>query len=505
MFPNRLLDIQEPLLNDLVAFSPELILVGAIVVLLLARLVKALDGVHLIPLAAIGCAGGLALIIPLFVSDGNPIGGASFTGLLSLDPFAAALRSLVLLTALLVLLLGLATGIPDREDSADFGVLVLGAALGMMLMASANHLLMVFLAVEMASLPSYALAGFLKGKPKGSEAALKYVVFGAAASGIMLYGISLLTARFGTGHLPAVGKALSIQLAGEGWDAQLIAGVLFLCVGLGYKVSAVPFHLWLPDVFEGAAAEIGAFLSIASKAAALGLLTRVIYGLTYGHPNALGQFDHDLATAIQIAAAVTATVGNLAAYGQTNLKRLLGYSTIAHAGYMLMAIAPMGGNGAAALIGYLFAYLPANLGAFAVVAIVRNRTGSEEISAVRGLIARSPVLGVGFAVCLMNLLGLPPLAGFTAKFQVFSAVYESGLNWLLAVGVINTVISAGYYLKVLRTLGLDEPVDPAPLGESTFERVILICLSAALLVMGLLWGPIASVLGKLAFPFTLSA
>jgi NADH-quinone oxidoreductase subunit N len=361
----------------------------------------------------------------------------------------------------------------------------------MMLMASANHLLMVFLAVEMASLPSYALAGFLKGKPKGSEAALKYVVFGAAASGIMLYGISLLTARFGTGHLFALGKALSIQLATAGWDPQLAAGVLFLCVGLGYKISAVPFHLWLPDVFEGAAAEVGAFLSIASKAAALGLATRIVYRLTYGHPDGLAVYDPGLSYAIQIAAAVTATVGNLAAYGQTNLKRLLGYSTIAHAGYMLIAIAPLGGDGWAAVLGYLIAYLPANFGAFAVVAAVRNRTGSEDVSAVRGLISRSPVLGVGFAVCIMSLLGLPPLAGFAAKFQVFSLAYDSGLTWLLVVGVINTVVSAGYYLKILRTIGLDDPADPSPLGEPAFLRFLLLLSMAALFVMGLLWGPIS--------------
>jgi NADH-quinone oxidoreductase subunit N len=201
---------------------------------------------------------------------------------------------------------------------------------------------------------------------------------------------------------------------------------------------------------------------------------------------------------LQITAAVTATVGNLAAYGQTNLKRLLAYSTVAHAGYMLMAIAPVGPAGPAAVLVYLAAYLPANLGAFAVVAAVRNRTGSEEMSAVRGLVTRSPVLGVGFAVCLMSLLGLPPLAGFAAKFQVFSAVYDAGADWLLAVGIVNTVVSAGYYLKVLRTIGLDDPADPAPLGESLGFRVIVFGLAVLLVALGLAWGPLANVLGKAA-------
>jgi NADH-quinone oxidoreductase subunit N len=500
MFPALLAPLQRTLVDDLTAFSPELVVVVTIVVLLLARLVKGLDGVHLTPVAAVGALAGLALIVPLILPhDYGPVGSPAFTGLLYLDPFAAAVRGLVLLTAFLVLLLGLVSGVPDREDSADFGVLVLGAALGMMLMASANHLLMVFLAVEMASLPSYALAGFLKGKPKGSEAALKYVVFGAAASGVMLYGISLLTARFGTGSLTGIRIALSNEVGPFGWDPQLVAGVLFLCVGLGYKVSAVPFHLWLPDAFEGAAAEVGAFLSIASKAAALGLVARIVYRLTFdGDTGSSPPYYHGFSLALQIAAAVTATVGNLAAYGQTNLKRLLAYSTVAHAGYMLMAIAPVGPAGPAAVLVYLAAYLPANLGAFAVVAAVRNRTGSEEMSAVRGLVTQSPVLGVGFAVCLMSLLGLPPLAGFAAKFQVFSAVYDAGANWLLAVGIINTVVSAGYYLKVLRTIGLDDPADSAPLGESLGFRTIVGGLAVLLVLLGLAWGPLAFALGKMA-------
>lgn len=492
MFPTRLYPIQDQLLTDLTAFSPELILVGTIVLMLLARLVPLFDRTHLVPLAIVGCGSGLALIAPLYTEvDGELSGSTAFTGLVALDPFAAALRGLVLLTTMAVLVMCWASGLPDRDDSADFSTLVLGAALGMMLMASANHLLMVFLAVEMASLPSYCLAGFLKGKAKGSEAALKYVVFGAAASGIMLFGISLLTARFGTGSLPGIGKALAVGVAGGGWDPQLVAGVLFLCVGLGYKVSAVPFHVWLPDAFEGAAAEIGAFLSIASKAAALGLATRVVYRLVFSHPGELAGYERGLGLGLQVAAAVTATVGNLAAYGQTNLKRLLGYSTIAHAGYMLMAIAPLGMKGPEALQAYLLAYLPANLGAFAVVAAIRNRTGSEDVTAVRGLVGRSPVLGVGLIVCLMSLLGLPPLAGFAAKFQVFATVYDTGIYWLLGVGVVNTVVSAGYYLRVIRLAGLEEADDTSPLRPPLGISGVVVLCALSLVLLGIFWEPIA--------------
>jgi len=205
-----------------------------------------------------------------------------------------------------------------------------------------------------------------------------------------------------------------------------------------------------------------------------------------------------LSLTLQIAAAVTAPVGNLAAYGQTNLKRLLAYSTVAHAGYMLMAVAPVGAAGPPAVLVYLAAYLPANLGAFAVVAAVRNRTGSEDVAAARGLVSRSPVLGVGLAVCLMSLLGLPPLAGFAAKFQVFSAVYDAGANWLLAVGIVNTVVSAGYYLKILRTIGLDDPADPTPLAAPVGLRALVFGLAVALVVLGLAWGPLAAVAEKAA-------
>jgi NADH-quinone oxidoreductase subunit N len=507
-----LAELQAVLFADLRRFAPELVIIGTILVLLLARLVSRLDRAHLGAVALGGSAAALlALLAPHLGLWQAPPPGEAFTGLLALDPFAEYLRGLLLAFTVLAVVLTRLTGIPDAEDSADFYTLMLGGTLGMMVMVSADHLLMIFIGLEMASLPSYALSGFLKGRRQGSEAALKYVVYGAASAGVSLYGISLLTAAFGTGHLPTVAAGYAAVLQAGGFTPLLAAGTLLFAVGLGFKLASVPFHWWLPDVFEGAAAEVGAFLSVASKAAAVGLTARFLMSLQ----SAAAGLDPTLLPGtvglwVLVAAAATTTLGNLAALAQTNLKRLLGYSTIAHAGYMLMALAAMTRGGVAAVLFYLAAYLLMNLGAFAAVAFVRNRTGAETIDACRGLLGRSPVLTVALAAFMLSLLGLPPLAGFAAKFQVFAAVYEAGAEYtrlgnpdlgtafyvLLGVGVVNTVISAGYYLRVLRAASLDEAEEPpatpepAPSREPAEAAVYVAVLAAALLVVGIWWDPL---------------
>jgi NADH-quinone oxidoreductase subunit N len=415
----------------------------------------------------------------------------------------------------LALVAGRITGVPDTEDSADYATLLLGGTLGMMLMASANHLLMVFLAMEMASLPCYALAGFLKGRRAGSESALKYVLYGSAASGVALYGISLLTTKFGGGGFDTVAWGYAEMARSGGWDALTVAGTVMLLAGFAFKLSAVPFHFWCPDVFEGAAAEVGAFLSVASKAAAVAMTTRFLLALQIE----VGQIDkvflpHAVGIGLMVVAGLTATLGNLAALAQTNLKRMLAYSTIAHAGYMLMAVATFRGEGASAVLFYLAGYLPTNLAAFLAVAAVRNATGGETIDHVRGLMKRNPAVGVCLTVALLSLLGLPPLVGFAGKFQVFAAVYEAGQVFgrlghnrleagfyvLLAVGVVNTVLSAGYYLRVLKAAALDEPTDDS---EAKFPGGWLLgVLAAAIVILGLAWNPLLQLTAKSveAFP-----
>ncbi len=508
--------LQSNLWQDLLAFMPELILCLAIILMLLLRLFRAFDRVHLgavaliLTLVAAGVAGKqwLDMLPPPHGSEDYLV--EFFTGLLAYDPFTASLRLFLLSTTALVILLTSQTGIPDREDSADFYCLLLGATIGMSLMASANHLLMVFLGVEMASLPSYALAGFLKGRRQSSEASLKYVVYGGGASGIMLYGISLLAGKYGTAWLPDLARVLPASAAG-GFDSVLLLAMLFILIGVAFKLAAVPFHFWCPDVFEGAPAEVAGFLSVASKGAALALLARFALVLAGWEYTSWLSMVHYLAPAIAFFAALTATFGNLAAYLQTNLKRLLAYSTIAHAGYMMMGLAPLTREGASAVLFYLIAYLLMNIGAFAIVAFLRNRTGSEDLSSFRGLVQRSPAMVITLGVFLFSLLGVPPLAGFAAKFQIFSVLFRSGRMYaldgepglsytmyaLLVIGGLNTVVSVVYYLNVLKVMILDKSLEevegrpPAPLPVPAGSVAYASLLAVLIFVVGILWNPLA--------------
>ncbi len=519
--------------RDALAFLPELLLCGLIVLLLLLRMFPILDRVHLGWIALVGILVILAVTLGQWAGhcglqtpesygrsdEALPI----YKGLLVYDRLTLFLRLILFAFSALVIWLSLQTGIPDREDSADFYCLLLGATLGMVLMASANHLLMIYVAVEMASLPSYALAGFLKGRRQSGEAALKYVVYGGGASGVMLYGISLLAGKFGTAYMPdlAVGFVSAMHPAGAAtvvFDPILVLGAVFILIGVAFKLAAVPFHFWCPDVFEGASAEVAGFLSVASKAAALALLARLSLTLAGIDPlvNAAGlpihwnSMVHYLVPTIAVFAAITATFGNLAAYQQTNLKRLLAYSTIAHAGYMMMGLAPLTAEGVSAVLFYLVAYLVMNLGAFAVVAFLRNSTGSEDLSAYRGLVRRSPWMVVTLSICLLSLLGIPPLVGFTAKVQIFAALYHGGeihyaqgdqglgvtLYVLLGVGAFNTVLSAVYYIKVMRVMILDSRVEDVegreavPLPEPAGSVFYATMLSLALLVLGIVADPL---------------
>jgi NADH-quinone oxidoreductase subunit N len=507
---------------DLLGFLPELIVCGSIVLLLLLRLFRWLDRLHL---------GGVALGLTLFalfvalcqwfgwfdrvVDPPREHSTASlpvFTGLLVYDNFTIFLKLFLLAFVALVIWLSTLTGIPDREDSADFYCLLLGATLGMMLMASSNHLIMVFIAVEMASLPSYALAGFLKGRRPSSEAALKYVVYGGGSAGVMLYGISLIAGKYGTGYLPDV--AAHIAHAGA-LDPLLILGVLFILIGFAFKLAAVPFHFWCPDVFEGASAEVAGFLSVASKGAALALTGRFVLMLAglVGPEANLGAWREAaqyLAPVLAVFAAVTATFGNLAAYAQTNLKRLLAYSTIAQAGYMLMGLATLTADGAAAVLFYLVAYLFMNQGAFAVVAFLRNRTGSEDLADLRGQGYRLPGLTLCLAFCLLSLLGMPPLAGFFAKFRLFWSLFNAGQLYtspevglpavgyvmyaLLVIATLNSVLSLFYYVKVLKVMVLERPleevegVEPAPLRVPLGAQLYAGVMAALLVGFAAVWG-----------------
>lgn len=479
-----------------------------------------------------------------------------FTGMLVYDSFTVFFRMFLLAFAAWFIVLTRMTGLADRQDGQDFYTLLLGATLGMCLMASANHLITIFLAVEMASVPSYVMAGILKGRRRASEAALKYAVYGAGAAGVMLYGISLLAGLLGTAHLPTIAARLTemdiptLIASGESGGTLMVLALaaLMIMVGLAFKLSAVPFHFWCPDVFEGASAEVDAFLSIASKAAAMALLVRVALGVSTGgdvdaappiahrpipaHTVSFQQPpDGEAASAaaatpassessallspvrsfivrlIAVIAAITCTFGNLTAYGQTNIKRLLAYSTIAHAGYMMMAVAaavqlagtdPVGARQAiAALVFYLGVYVFMNLGAFAIVAFLRNAIGSEEIVDYSGLIRSAPMTAVALTVIMVSLLGLPPLAGFFGKLFVFYSLVVAGGPWmigLLVIAGINTVISLIYYLRVAKTVCIDpEPANRRAASIGWLPAAYVFLVSLPVVVYGIYPVPVQEI------------
>jgi NADH-quinone oxidoreductase subunit N len=489
--------------GSLAAFRTELTLCGTIVAILLLKTVAprwktSASWVTMAGLLAALCfALGAAGVQPPWywfspaAAVAPPIPTkAIFAGVLAADSFTVILRALLLLFALLFASFTQIAGAYNDDDLTEFFVLMVGALVGMCLMIAANHVLIVMLGVEMASVPCYVLAGMKRNQPKSSEAALKYAVFGAGAAGVMLYGLSLLVGVLGSAHLPTMTARLAEMCQAQGGLGTdqitvLLLGGLMLSVGVAFKLSAVPFHFWAPDVFEGTTAEVAAFLSVASKAAALGLLVRLAAGFAFPSDlffpevlvprdttaiiAALAPARHFIVVLISLLAAVTCTFGNLAAYGQTNMKRLLAYSTIAHAGYMMMpvaaAVALVGTNlGEAryaieALIVYIGVYLFMNLAAFAIVAFLRNAIHSEEIADYAGLVRTSPGLTICMAIVLFSLVGLPPLAGFSGKFVAFYALVQANLLPLLFVAVLNTVLSLFYYLRVVRVM----VVSPEPL------------------------------------------
>jgi len=477
-------DLLQKALDDLVApgaslsaFRPELTLCATIAVILLAKIVvpRWNTGAFYLTLSGV-----IAAIYFAWPPASIPAATPIFGNALMYDSWTVFLRELLLLFAVLFTAFTQVAGVSNQDDMTEFYVLVLGALVGMCLMISANHILIVMLGVEMASVPSYVLAGIQRQRPKSSEASLKYAVFGAGAAGIMLYGMSLLVGVLGTAHLPTMATRLAelLQSGGHDHTMVLVLGGLMLTVGVAFKLSAFPFHFWAPDVFEGALAEVGAFLSIASKAAALGLLVRLAIGFSFSpdaaNLAALEPVRHYIVMLVGLLAAVTCTFGNLAAYGQTNMKRLLAYSTIAHAGYMMMpvaaAVALIGTNPAEArnalayLWVYISIYLFMNLAAFAMVAFLRNALQSEEIADYAGLVRKSPGLTICMALVMFSLVGLPPLAGFAGKLFIFASLLNAKLWIVLGVGLLNTVLSLFYYLRVVKVMVMaPEPLHrPAP-------------------------------------------
>jgi len=363
----------------------------------------------------------------------------------------------------------------------EFYVLMLVSTLGMCLMASSADIIMLYLAIETTSIPMYILAGFMTNDDKSTESGFKYLLFGAAASTIMLYGFSLLYGF--TGHTNI--HSISLSFYQDKLPLMAIIGsFLLIFVGFGFKISAFPFHFWAPDVYEGAPTPIAGFLSTASKAAGFVVLLRVL--ITVFTPSATPQWNNILA----VVAVLTMTIGNIIALAQKNIKRLLAFSSIAHAGYILIGVVALSQLGVISVVFYLIAYLITNLAAFGIVMTFSTVVGSDEISAYSGLSRRKPWLALAMLVAFLSLAGMPPLAGFIAKLFIFAAAVKVDLVWLAFVGVLNSIVGLYYYLTVLKHVYLFRSDDESkPLEISRPYSIALTILVIGIILVGTLFGP----------------
>jgi len=507
--PTKLQQLVDFNLQSVAWFRPELVLTFGTMAVFILDLVlrKSQSRVRLLAGATLVVLACAAVFMAYQPSDALLL----FNNMIANDAFASFWKWLFLASAALTVIITSGSQEIARERIGEFFALLLAITLGMFLMASATNLLMIYMGVELVSMVSYVLVGYRRGDRKAHEAALKYVIYGGVASGVMLFGMSYLYGLLGTADVTLyAGKLaeLSHSFAGGAPGAQaatklaLVMATVFVSAGIGYKVAAVPWHMWCPDVYEGAPTPFTAFLSVGPKAAGFALAIRFFFGAFAGKMGATGLADSVAGipwpAVIGVISAVTMTLGNLVAVVQTNLKRLLAYSSIAHAGYMLMGLAAVSLTGMQSVMIYSAIYLVMNLGAFLVVILVAQSTGSESIFEYRGLSRRHPVAAVAFAIFLFSLTGLPPFAGFMGKMYLFYALFERigipGGGWYAAlalVGALNTAVSLYYYARVIRAMFLDPPYEQAAeVRASLGGQLLLGAFSAFILVFGVWWDPI---------------
>jgi NADH-quinone oxidoreductase subunit N len=424
--------------------------------------------------------GGLLVILFLSLFVTQPSGEVEliFGGMMAHDSMAYVLRILFLFGAAITALLGMDTANLGRRG--EFYVLLLASTLGMMLMAAAADIIMLFLAIETTTIPLYILAGFFVRDDKSTESGFKYLLFGAMTSAISLYGFSLLFGFSGETNLYAIAQGLQ---AGSVPVYSVLVPMLLILVGFGFKISAAPLQFWAPDVYEGAPTPVAGFLSTASKAAGFVVLLRFFVLVFPG-------VEQYWTIIVAVIAAATMTVGNLLALAQRNIKRLLAYSSIAHAGYALVGVVAVSELGVNSVVFYLGAYLLTNLAAFGAAAAFYRVVGSDEIAAYAGLSRRKPALAIVMLIAFLSLSGMPPFAGFVSKVVVFAAAVEAGYVWLVVIGVLNSIIGLYYYLKVLNVIYHYRSEDEdKPLPVTAPYAIALLLLCAGILLVGTIIAP----------------
>lgn len=469
--------------NDLLLALPELILaLAALGILMVGAFFGKAKAGGLLWLCVIATA--LAALDILVTFDTREV---AFNGLFIVEPFGNFMKLLILLGAAVTLILSHHFMKRERMALFEFPVLLLFATLGMMLMVSANDLISLYMGLELQSLSLYVVAAMKRDSLKSSEAGLKYFVLGALSSGMLLYGASMIYGFSGTTSFQTLGQLFTqMSAAGEAPAMGLIIGLVFLLAGLCFKISAVPFHMWTPDVYEGAPTAVTAFFAAAPKVAAFALLMRVLLDPFLGLVDQWQQI-------IVVVSVASMVLGAFAAIGQTNIKRLMAYSSIGHVGYALVGLAAGTEEAATSVMIYMAIYLVMTLGTFACIMTMR-RDGRlvENIDDLKGLFANQPLLAVALSVLMFSLAGIPPLAGFIGKLYVFEAAVQAGLFTLAIIGVLSSAVAAFYYLRIVKLMWFDEAGEPFDKQTPREVGVIITLASLAMIVLTVVPDPLTS-------------
>ena len=469
-----------PSFTDFYYLLPEIVLTVGALILLMADLIVPRDRQSVLAWVALAvlAATGAALV---------PVADAHVQishGLIAVDRFALFFKVIFLGSAALTVLMSVRYLEVEGTRAGEYYFLILCATLGMMFMAGGTDLITLFVGLETMAIAFYILAGFLKPSRRSNEASVKYFLLGAFSLGILLYGMSILYGLSGTTNLRSIATALS----GQERDPRLVLAVILVVAGMGFKIAAVPFHMWAPDVYEGAPTPITAFLSVGSKAASFAMLLRIfVESLPAMRVTAIAGMAGPAigwGTLFYILSVVTMTVGNFAALTQSNLKRMLAYSSIAHAGYLLIGVVAGTTRGYTAMLIYLFVYAFMQLGAFAVIAMLRRSDSiGDELKDLNGLYFRNPFAAIAMLLFMLSLGGVPPMAGFMGKFWLFGAAIDSGYVWLAVIGVLNSAVSIYYYVRIVVFMWLkNEPTGSVPITSPTYAVVLGVAVIATILL-----------------------
>lgn len=466
--------------SDALLLIPEVLLAIGGSILLLAPVFGAKDDARYAEFATILVLAVTLISLPFTVQAAMTYKGSpGFSSMFALDPFAVFFKMLLTVGVLLVSLMAQEFLSEARYSPWEFYSLLMFALCGMFFMVSGTHLITIFVGLELMSLSSYILAGYYKNEQKSTEAGMKYFILGAVSSGILLYGMSLIYGVCGSLQLSAIAKA-----AGQlGTNTMLTFGVMFLGAGLCFKIAAAPFHVWTPDVYEGAPTPVTAFLATASKAAAIAIFARIFFG-------ALTEFHFSWSNILAAVSALSMVLGNLAALTQNNVKRMLAYSSIGHAGYVLLGILAANLTGARGVLVYTTVYLFATLGVWATVLMLRRHEyAGEQVDDFEGLHRRSPFWAFAMVMFLLSLGGIPPTAGFIGKYFLFAGAVQGGYAWLAVIAVLMSAVSMFYYLRIVVAMYLKEGRD-ADVSTGGGLRLVAVACLAVTLILGIMPSPL---------------